>query len=308
MTRGRRPQGGRGLGQSREDWRGRGNVTRSRALRPKVVYEDRDILVIDKPAGLLAVPIPGSRAPNAQEILARSLAGERLSVLPVHRIDRYTSGLMVFARSRLARSHMVKKFLAHEPLRLYLAVVRGRVHEQEGELRHFLKKVSWGFRQVVVPGEREGGALAVTRYRVLERFQGAALLEAQLVTGLKNQIGFNWPPLECPSGEIATTSPVRETPREWVGRPCMQAGLASCIPGSRLTWSSRPILPRTSLGYWASCAHPRIFEKPIEPALTARCGPGIAFRAEGCLQVAFSVESSTGGCSHGERQGRGQEA
>lgn len=159
-----------------------------RSLRPKVVYQDRDILVIDKPAGLLAVPIPGSRAPNAQEILARSLGAERLSVLPVHRIDRYTSGLMVFARSRLARSHLVKQFLAHEPLRLYLAVVRGRVHEQEGELRHFLKKVSWGFRQVVVPSEREGGALAVTRYRVLERFEGATLLEAQLVTGLKNQI------------------------------------------------------------------------------------------------------------------------
>lgn len=178
----------RGRGGSHGSARQESRLGRMRLRRPRVVHEDKDILVIDKPAGLLAVPIPGSRAPNAQEILARSLGKEKGSVLAVHRIDRYTSGLMVFARTRLARAHLVRQFLAHTPLRLYLALVRGWPGAQEGELRHFLKKVSWGFRQLVVPGEGEGGTLAVTRYRVLERFRGAALVEAQLVTGLKNQI------------------------------------------------------------------------------------------------------------------------
>jgi 23S rRNA pseudouridine1911/1915/1917 synthase len=155
---------------------------------PRILYQDRDILVIDKPAGLLAVPIPGSGAPNAQQILASVLGKDRGSVLPVHRIDRYTSGLMVFARTRVARANLVRQFLAHSPLRLYLAVVRGLPPMEEGELRHFLKKVSWGFRQVVVRGQAQGGTLAITRYRVLEVFEAAALVEAQLITGLKNQI------------------------------------------------------------------------------------------------------------------------
>ncbi|MEJ5376216.1 MAG: pseudouridine synthase [bacterium] len=159
-----------------------------RVSRPRVVFQDRDILVIDKPSGLLAVPIAGSRAPNAQQMLAAEMGKEGGSILAVHRIDRYTSGLMVFARSKAARSHLVKQFLSHTPLRLYLAVVRGIPEIMEGELRNFLKKVSWGFRQVVVKNEQQGGTLAVTHFRVLELLNGAALVEARLVTGLKNQI------------------------------------------------------------------------------------------------------------------------
>lgn len=156
--------------------------------RPRVVFQDKDILVIDKPSGLLSVPIAGSTAPNAQQMLAAEMGKEGGSVLPVHRIDRYTSGLMVFALSKAARSRLVKQFLSNTPLRLYLAVVRGVPQTQEGELRHFLKKVSWGFRQVVVKSERQGGTLAITRYRVLESMEDAALVEARLLTGLKNQI------------------------------------------------------------------------------------------------------------------------
>lgn len=156
--------------------------------RPRVVFQDRDILVIDKPSGLLSVPIAGSFTPNAQKMLAEEMGKEGGSVLPVHRIDRYTSGLMVFALSRAARRELVRQFLSHTPLRLYLAVVRGAPQAEEGELRHFLKKVSWGFRQVVVRNEKQGGTLAITRFRVLEFLEGAALVEAQLVTGLKNQI------------------------------------------------------------------------------------------------------------------------
>lgn len=156
--------------------------------RPRVVFQDRDILVIDKPSGLLSVPISGSSAPNAQKMLAEEMGKEGGSVLPVHRIDRYTSGLMVFALSKTSRKELVRQFLSHTPLRLYLAVVRGSPPTEEGELRHFLKKVSWGFRQVVVRSENQGGTLAITRFRVLEFLKGAALVEARLVTGLKNQI------------------------------------------------------------------------------------------------------------------------
>ncbi len=161
---------------------------RGRDLRARIVHEDRDLILVDKPAGLLAVPIPGSRAQNLRDQLADYLAARHQKVFTVHRIDRYTSGLMVFAKHRAAHALLVKQFLAHTPTRLYLALVRGRPEPAEGELRHYLKQTAWGFRQVVVRGPEAGGTLAVSRYRVLEALGGASLLEVQLVTGLKNQI------------------------------------------------------------------------------------------------------------------------
>ncbi|MEJ2636853.1 MAG: RluA family pseudouridine synthase [Calditrichia bacterium] len=154
----------------------------------KIIYEDDDIIVIDKPAGLLSVPIPRSRAVNARDILVDYLKDFKQKAIIVHRIDRYTSGLMVFAKNRQAHGNLVKQFLAHTPHRIYLALVRGCPEPAEGELCHYLKQTNWGFRQVVVKNEEEGGTLSVTRYRVVEAFPDAALLEIYLVTGLKNQI------------------------------------------------------------------------------------------------------------------------
>jgi 23S rRNA pseudouridine1911/1915/1917 synthase len=157
------------------------------SLEPEIIYKDSEILVIDKPAGLLAVPIGGSRAPSAQKLLLEKLSKGGSYLFPVHRIDRYTSGLMVFARTRHAMSHLARQFRSHSPRRIYLAIVRGGPVHDQGELRDWLKLVKRGFRQLVV-GEGEGGTLAITRFKVLERFEGATLLEAQLITGLKNQI------------------------------------------------------------------------------------------------------------------------
>jgi 23S rRNA pseudouridine1911/1915/1917 synthase len=134
------------------------------------------------------VPIKGSRVDNARDLLNQALSRRRQKAIIVHRIDRYTSGLMVFAKHERAHAHLVRQFLAHTPVRVYLALVRGRPEPPEGELRHYLKLTSRGFRQAVVSGESEGGTLAVTRYRVEEAMPGASLLEIHLVTGLKNQI------------------------------------------------------------------------------------------------------------------------
>jgi 23S rRNA pseudouridine1911/1915/1917 synthase len=125
---------------------------------------------------------------NARDLLARHLAPRRQKVFTVHRIDRFTSGLMVFAKHRKVHAHLVKQFLAHTPLRRYLALVRGQPDPPEGELRHYLKLTTHGFRQVVVRDEKAGGRFAVSRYRVLEAVGGISLVEVELVTGLKNQI------------------------------------------------------------------------------------------------------------------------
>ena len=73
---------------------------RSRANPFRVVHEDAQLLVADKDPGILTVPLPGKRSRNLKELLDRYLTSQKREALPVHRIDRYTSGLVVFAKSR----------------------------------------------------------------------------------------------------------------------------------------------------------------------------------------------------------------
>ena len=161
-----------------------------RTRRPKarsfrIVHEDQRLLVVDKNAGILTVPIPEKRSPNLKDFLDEYLASQKKEALPVHRIDRYTSGLVVFAKDRKAWEHLVAQFRARTPERTYLAVVRGQIPADEGTLRDRLELTTDGFRQRVT---RTGGTEAVTHYRVLERFAGATFVEVRLETGLKNQI------------------------------------------------------------------------------------------------------------------------
>ena len=153
-----------------------------------IVHEDRDIFVVDKPAGLLSVPIPDSNVKNLFDLVAAHLGKHGVRVGSVHRIDRYTSGLMVFTKNKQAHFNLLEQFKQHEPERCYLALVRGVVEKDQGELVHHLKLISEGFRNIVVDPEAEGATFARLTYRVKERFPDATLVECLLDTGLKNQI------------------------------------------------------------------------------------------------------------------------
>ncbi len=104
----------------------------------------------------------------------------------VHRIDRFTSGILLFATTQRSRDQLVKQFLAHTPLRQYLAVVRGRMKEREGTLVHYLRRQ--GMVQQISPEGHAGAARAELRYTVERDLRGASLLRVTLVTGLQNQI------------------------------------------------------------------------------------------------------------------------
>lgn len=153
-----------------------------------IVDQDKDIFVVDKPAGLLAVSIPNSNVKNLFDLVADHLARHGVRVGVVHRIDRYTSGLMVFAKNKQAYDDLVKKFRNQEPRRTYLAIVRGIIKEDEGVLEHHLKLIKDGFRNIVVDADEEGATPARLTYKVKERFSETTLVEVQLDTGLKNQI------------------------------------------------------------------------------------------------------------------------
>lgn len=154
-----------------------------------IIHEDEHVVVVDKPAGMLSVPIAESSVTNMLDLVKEHVGDTGgTMVRSVHRIDRYTSGLMVFAKTPSANAHLFEQFKNHRPKRTYLAMVRGLVQAGEGELNHHLKLIKEGFRNIVVDPDEAGATPARLTYRVKEYLADATLVEVELDTGLKNQI------------------------------------------------------------------------------------------------------------------------
>jgi 23S rRNA pseudouridine1911/1915/1917 synthase len=151
-----------------------------------VLYEDDAVVVLDKPAGLLAVPVQGSDTPSALSLLSAKLKLKRQRALVVHRIDRFTSGVLLFAKTGPDRDTLVRQFLDHTPIRQYLAVVRGRPSAKEGRLVHYFRRE--GMFQTLRTESDSKAARAELRYSVERPLLGASLVRVTLVTGLQNQI------------------------------------------------------------------------------------------------------------------------
>lgn len=155
--------------------------------RYRVIYEDRDIVVVDKPAGLLTVPIPKSSAVNLFDMLKIQF-GRTGPVYVVHRIDRFTTGVVLFARNKDSFEDLKQQFIDRSASRMYRAIVHGVPKEPEGTLVHNLKLIKNSFKNVIVKPGSKDGTEAVLHYRVAESFANASLVDVMLETGLKNQI------------------------------------------------------------------------------------------------------------------------
>ncbi len=151
-----------------------------------ISFEDEAVIAVDKPAGLPAIPIPNSEIDSAWSVLSGMLKKKRARAYVVHRIDRFTSGLMLFAKTEGDRDVMVKQFLAHTPVREYLAVVRGKLPQKEGTMVHYFRKE--GLFQRKRPDKEPGAARAELRYRVERPLRNASLVRVSIITGLQNQI------------------------------------------------------------------------------------------------------------------------
>lgn len=151
-----------------------------------VLYEDDAVAVLDKPAGLLAVPIKGSETPSAFSVLAAELKMKKQRALVVHRIDRFASGILLFAKTNRDRDALVQQFLDHTPIREYLAVVRGRLADKAGTLVHHFRRE--GMFQQLRSAKDPQATRAELRYAVEQVFADASLVRVELVTGLQNQI------------------------------------------------------------------------------------------------------------------------
>jgi RluA family pseudouridine synthase len=152
----------------------------------EVLYEDDALIVVAKPSGMLAVPIPGASTPSALSLLAEALRPRRQRALIVHRIDRFASGALLFAKTEPDREALIEQFLGHTPVRQYLAVVRGPVEPAAGTLVHYFRRQGM-YQQLRKPTDPHA-TRAELRYQVERPLRDASLLRIDLVTGLQNQI------------------------------------------------------------------------------------------------------------------------
>jgi 23S rRNA pseudouridine1911/1915/1917 synthase len=156
-----------------------------------IVYEDDHLVVLDKPPGLLAVPLPRERRSDARSVfddLKAYLAHRRRRPFVVHRIDRDTSGLVLFAKTSADQDMLKAQFKRHEPERVYLAVVYGQPSPRAGTWRDTLVWDNRALIQKETSPRDPRGKAAICHYRVVEPLDGASLVEVSLVTGKRNQI------------------------------------------------------------------------------------------------------------------------
>jgi RluA family pseudouridine synthase len=154
----------------------------------KILYEDRDIIVIDKSSGLLSVKANYETQKTAQSLLINYLrkgySKSRINLFAVHRLDRETSGVLIFAKSYEIREKFASQW--KNVKKKYLALVHGNMKEKSGLIESYLKEDD-DYKVSSVEKSSEA-KLARTKYKVIKEAKYYSLLEIDLLTGRKNQI------------------------------------------------------------------------------------------------------------------------
>ncbi|MBU6340644.1 MAG: RluA family pseudouridine synthase [Bacteroidetes bacterium] len=157
-------------------------ILNSNYLKPEILFEDEQILVVNKPAGLLTIP---DRA-GLQTSLLKWLQQRYDNVYTVHRLDRETSGLLCFARNEAAHRHLSIQFEKHTVDKFYFALIDGILHHEEGEIdKPIGEHPTISGKMAIV---HQGGKPSLTFYRVAERFKHFTLAEVLIKTGRTHQI------------------------------------------------------------------------------------------------------------------------
>ena len=155
-----------------------------------IIYEDQDVIVVNKPQGMVVHPAaghPDHTLVNALLFHTKNLAESPEGFRPgiVHRIDKDTSGLLMVAKNVFARENLEKQLAQKTNKRLYLAIVHGNFSEKSGTIEAPIGRDHYDRKKMAVV---ENGKNAVTHFTVLEQFQKYSLIKCQLETGRTHQI------------------------------------------------------------------------------------------------------------------------
>lgn len=142
-----------------------------------VVYEDEWLLVLDKPSGLIVIPTPKNEKRTLTSILNEDLKQRGIShrLHPCHRLDRETSGLIIYAKGKSVQKKMMEQFKDKKVKKTYIAFVQGHLNSGKGLINKPIE-----------------GLQAITEYRVIERRKDFDVIEVRLITGKTNQIRLHF--------------------------------------------------------------------------------------------------------------------
>ena len=148
-----------------------------------IVYEDEWLVVVDKPSGLLTIPTPRNESRTLTSILNQDLKerGVDYRLHPCHRLDRETSGLVIYAKGKSVQKKMMDEFKARSVKKAYVAFVAGCPSKSEGEIKNPIE-----------------GQSALTKYKVINRKKDFSVVEVSPVTGRTNQIRIHFKQLGHP--------------------------------------------------------------------------------------------------------------
>ena len=165
----------------------------------RVIWEDEYLVVIEKKSGLLTVPTgPNRREKTAQAIVDDYVYAQdgRSHAYVCHRLDQYTSGILIFAKNSEVQQILRNEWNTHVVERKYTAICEGCPEKEEGEIRSYLAENS--AMKVYSTQNPEEGKLSVTRYKVVKHMGDYCMMDIQILTGRKNQIRVHMQDLGCP--------------------------------------------------------------------------------------------------------------
>lgn len=187
-----------------------------------IIYEDKDVLLVNKPAGLVVHPANG----NADGTLVNALlfhikklskVGGNIRPGIVHRLDKDTSGIMIVAKNDPAHTFLAEQFHSQNLERIYRVVVKGVVQHEEGYCDEPVGRAYLNRRKIVI--KPSGGKEARTFFRVLKRYKDATLLELQLHTGRTHQIRVHMRHI----GHPVVGDPLYGVKSPWISRQAVHA-------------------------------------------------------------------------------------
>lgn len=157
--------------------------------RYRIIYEDEWLIVVDKPSGMLVIPTPKKEKNTLTDLLNEELdeRGVEANAHPCHRLDRETSGLVIYAKGKAAQRLMMDEFKKRAVKKRYIAFVQGLVRKNHDIIK-----------SKIYNRNKRRNEEAVTRYGVLEKQGGFSVLEVEPITGRTNQIRIHFSGLGHP--------------------------------------------------------------------------------------------------------------
>lgn len=174
-----------------KNWNIRYNRRMTALPAPEIIYEQRGVIVFNKPPGLLTQAPPGidSLELRARQFLTkRDNAPSKIYLTPIHRLDRPVSGIVVFARNVRAAKRMSAQFQNRTVDKRYLAMVEGHVESEHEQLEDYMRKIPDEAKSEIVPQDHEDAKHAALKYSIRERKEDSTLVEIELLTGRTHQI------------------------------------------------------------------------------------------------------------------------